>query len=78
MTNAKISRLFIALMISVFSVGTQVQAKEEAVFQGVYLSTDVFGYIYPIFVKDKYYSGEMSLAVNLNNRFFPVAEVVRK
>lgn len=43
-------------------------------FQGIYLSTDVFGYIYPIFVKDKYYSSELSLTVNLKNRFFPVVE----
>ena len=42
---------------------------------GIYLSTDVFGYIYPLFVKDKYYSTEVSAIVNLNNRFFPVAEV---
>lgn len=62
------------MMISVFSLGMRAQEKVEPVFQGVYLSTDVFGYIYPIFVKDKYYSGEMSLTVNLSNRFFPVVE----
>ena len=43
-------------------------------FQGVYLSGDAFGYIYPIFVKDKYYSTELSLTINLKNRFLPVVE----
>lgn len=47
----------------------------EGFFRGIYLSADVFGYIYPIFVKDKYYSAEVSAAVNLKNRFFPVVEV---
>lgn len=42
---------------------------------GLYISTDVFGYIYPIFVKDKYYSAEVSATFNIHNRFLPVAEV---
>ena len=41
---------------------------------GLYISTDVFGYIYPIFVKDKYYSAEVSATFNIHNRFLPVAE----
>lgn len=49
--------------------------KTPLTLQGIYLSTDVFGYIYPIFVKDKYYSSEVSLTANLGNRFFPVVEV---
>ena len=83
MMNAKISRLFIALLISVAPLGVLAQAPKQApkqtpkkeVLQGIYLSGDVFGYIYPIFVKDKYYSSEAALTVNLNNRFFPVIEV---
>lgn len=69
------------------SIGVQTIAPAEAVkssslggskgrlFQGVYLSADVFGYIYPIFVKDKFYSSEVSATLNLHNRFFPVVEV---
>ena len=49
--------------------------KTPLTLQGIYLSADVFGYIYPIFVKDKYYSNEISLTANLSNRFFPVVEV---
>ena len=91
MMNAKIFKLFIALMISVYApllvpqggramgatLANSSQGYSESVplFQGVYLSTDVFGYIYPLFVKDKYYSSELSLMVNLKNRFFPVVEV---
>lgn len=98
--NAKISRLFIILLISVmppllFPQGGKVMAmvpaspiaateagksspREESrggLFRGIYLSADVFGYIYPIFVKDKYYSAELSATANLRNRFFPVVEV---
>ena len=73
--NAKTFRLFIVLLISVFALGTQAQTKKETTLQGVYLSGDVFGYIYPIFVKDKYYSADLALTANLNNRFFPVVEV---
>ena len=51
------------------------QSRETPFFQGVYLSGDVFGFIYPLFAKDKYYSTEISLAANLSNRFFPVVEV---
>ena len=75
--NAKTFKLFIALMISVGSLNAQVktQAPQQKTLQGIYLSSDVFGYIYPLFVKDKYYSAESSLTVNLKNRFFPVVEV---
>lgn len=47
----------------------------EPVFRGIYLSGDVFGYIYPIFMKDKFFSTEVSATANLKNRFFPVVEV---
>lgn len=53
------------------------QEKEKGTpltFQGIYLSADVFGYIFPIFVKDKYYSSEVAVTANLGNRFFPVVE----
>ncbi len=78
MMSAKTFRLFIALMISVGSLGAQAKTQahpQEKAFQGIYLSGDVFGYIYPFFMKDKFYSTEAALAVNLKNRFFPVAEV---
>lgn len=42
---------------------------------GLHLSADVFGYIYPLFVQDKYYSAEVSAALDINNRFFPTVEV---
>ena len=78
MMNARIFRLLIVLLISVAPLGGYAQKQEAQpslkVFQGVYFSTDVFGYIYPIFVKDRYYSGEVSLTANLSNRFFPVVE----
>ena len=86
--NAKTFRLFIALLISVFPIvfpqGSMAMAADpptgshlsgEPVFRGCYLSVDAFGYIYPLFVKDKYYSTEVSLSANLKNRFFPVVEV---
>ncbi|MBO7267656.1 MAG: hypothetical protein J6V12_07830 [Bacteroidaceae bacterium] len=75
--NVRIFKLFIALMISVGSLSAQVktQTSQQKTFQGIYLSGDVFGYIYPLFVKDKYYSTEASITVNLKNRFFPIAEV---
>ena len=78
MMSAKTFRLFIALMISVGSLGAQAKTQahpQEKAFQGIYLSGDVFGYIYPFFMKDKFYSTEAALTVNLKNRFFPVAEV---
>lgn len=70
MMNAKIFRLFIlSLSLFIASVGYA-----ESPLRGIHLSADAFGYIYPNFVKDKFYSTELSLAVNLKNRFFPVLE----
>ena len=82
MMSARTFKLFIALMISVATVGyANPQAskekkaeKQKLTLQGLYLSADAFGYIYPIFVKDRYYSTEVSAAVNISNRFFPVIE----
>ena len=75
--SAKTFKLFIALVISVGSLSAQTKAEapQQEVFQGIYLSGDMFGYVYPIFVKDKFYSTEASLTANLKNRFFPVAEI---
>ncbi|MBO4589667.1 MAG: hypothetical protein J5698_01660 [Bacteroidaceae bacterium] len=42
---------------------------------GVYLSADVFGFIYPFFTSNGFYNNEVSLSVNLKNRFQPVVEV---
>lgn len=44
-------------------------------FRGISVSADVFGWIYPIFVSDAFYNNEVSVAVNLQDRFFPVMEV---
>ena len=82
MMSARTFKLFIALMISVATVGyanpqaskEQKDEKQKLTFQGVYLSADVFGYIYPLFVKDKYYSTDISATINIGNRFFPVVE----
>ena len=82
MMSARTFKLFIALMISVATVGyANPQAskekkaeKQKLTLQGLYLSADAFGYIYPIFVKDRYYSTEVSAAINISNRFFPVIE----
>lgn len=78
MMNAKTFRLFIILLISSGSLfaSTKIpenvdQGKKEL---GLYLSADVFGYIYPIFVKDAYYSSEVSATININNRFLPTVE----
>ena len=68
MMNAKTFRLFIVSLL------LSVSAYAESPLRGFHLSVDAFGYIYPIFVKDKYYSTEVSLSANLNNRFFPVVE----
>lgn len=87
--SAKIYRLFIILLISAAPIlfpqqamaqstkavsAAQEEKPEGPTFRGIYLSADMFGYIYPIFVKDKYYSTEISATVNLKNRFFPVIE----
>ncbi len=87
--NAKTFRLFIILLISAMAFPTLSRGEEsnktsktlvlkkdekELLFRGIYLSTDVFGYIYPIFVKDKYYSAEVSASANFMNRFFPAIE----
>lgn len=82
MMSARTFKLFIALMISVSTVGyanpqvskEQKEEKQKLTFQGVYLSADAFGYIYPLFVKDKYYSTDISATINIGNRFFPVVE----
>ena len=77
--SARIYRLFIVLLISL-SV-SEIDAKtldaktEKNASLGLYLSADVFGYIYPIFVKDKYYSSELSASLDIDNRFFPTIEV---
>ena len=90
MMSARTFRLFIALMISVATVGyaqpqtaksnkadkkADKEQKEKLTLDGVYLSADVFGYIFPIFMKDRYYSSEVAATVNISNRFFPVVEV---
>ena len=82
MMSARTFKLFIALMISVATVGyanplaskEKKAEKQKQTLQGLYLSADAFGYIYPIFVKDRYYSTEVSAAINISNRFFPVIE----
>ena len=77
--SARIYRLFIVLLISL-SV-SEIDAKtldaktEKNESLGLHLSADVFGYIYPIFVKDKYYSSELSASLDIDNRFFPTIEV---
>lgn len=85
--NAKIFRLFILLLISVgtaipaFSAPPSAPKKGKAKREvenrqlGLLLSADAFGYIYPIFLKDKYYSAEISATLDINNRFFPTVEV---
>ena len=80
--NVKILRLFILLLIS---VGTPLLLPREGGVKGttppksstfgLHLSVDAFGYIYPIFVKDKYYSTELSATLDINNRFFPTIEI---
>ncbi len=82
MMSARTFKLFIALMISVATVGyanpqtskENKAEKQKLTLQGLYLSADAFGYIYPIFVKDRYYSSEVSATINISNRFFPVIE----
>lgn len=82
MMSARTFKLFIALMISVATVGyanpqaskEKKSEKQKLTLQGLYLSADAFGYIYPIFVKDRYYSSEVSATINISNRFFPVIE----
>ncbi len=69
MMNAKTFRLFI---LSLFIASAGYAASP---LRGLYLSGDVFGYIYPVFVKDKYYSSELSATLDINNRFFPTVEV---
>lgn len=77
--NARIFRFIILLLISVVclpAVGkTPEQDARERGDLGIYLSADAFGYLYPIFVKDRFYSSELSATLNINNRFMPVVEV---
>lgn len=44
-------------------------------FGGVYLSADVFGFVYPVFVKDAFYNNEVSASIDLRHRFYPTVEV---
>lgn len=69
MMNAKTFRLFI---VSLFIASAGYAASP---LRGLYLSGDVFGYIYPVFVKDKFYSSELSATLDICNRFFPTVEV---
>ncbi len=69
MMNAKTFRLFI---VSLFIASAGYAASP---LRGLYLSGDVFGYIYPLFVKDRYYSSELSATLDIANRFFPTVEV---
>ena len=69
MMNAKTFRLFI---VSLFIAAT---GYAESPLRGVHLSGDIFGYIYPLFAKDKFYSTELSATLDISNRFFPTVEV---
>ena len=80
MMNVKIFRLFIIFAISAWGFTLQAQTTPDANTQernkfGLYFSADVFGYIYPVFVKDAFYSTEVSATMDINNRFFPTIEV---
>lgn len=79
MMNAKTFKLFIILLISSGNLLASTKIPETAAQEektlGLFLSADVFGYIYPIFVKDAYYSAEVSATININDRFLPTAEV---
>lgn len=50
-------------------------ASEAPFFGGIYVSADVFGFIYPIFVSDAFYSTEASVSVDLKHRFYPTVEM---
>lgn len=50
------------------------KAVETPLFGGVYLSADVFGYIFPLFMSDTYYSTEVSASLDLKHRFYPTVE----
>jgi hypothetical protein len=63
--------LAISLLVSLAAHGQE----KAPFFRGLSVGVDVFGWIYPIFVSDAYYNNEVSAAVNLQNRFFPVVEV---
>ena len=63
--------LVISLLVSVPACAQE----KTPLFRGVSVSADVFGWIYPIFVSDAFYNNEVSVSVNLRDRFFPVAEV---
>lgn len=69
MINAKTFRSFIISLL----VATTAHA--ESPLRGLYISADAFGYLYPLFVKDKYYSSEVSATLNICNRFFPTVEI---
>ncbi len=69
MMNAKTFRSFIISLLVAMT------AHAESPLRGLYISADAFGYLYPLFVKDKYYSTEVSATLNICNRFFPTAEV---
>ena len=90
MMNVKTFRLYIVLLISLLApfldshariLGAEAQPSSPQGTPkgkgalGLYLSADVFGYIYPVFVKDAYYSSELSATLAIENRFFPTVEV---
>lgn len=72
-------RYFFALLLSLLTtLPCTAQKKEESperFFQGVYVSADLFGYVLPVFTADSYLTHEVSVSVNLRNRFLPTAEV---
>ena len=67
--------MLISLSVSEIDAKTLDAKTEKNASLGLHLSADVFGYIYPIFVKDKYYSSELSASLDIDNRFFPTIEV---
>lgn len=53
----------------------QKKVDDTPLFCGVYLSADLFGFIYPFFTSNGFFNNEFAVTLNLKNRFQPVVEV---
>ena len=56
-------------------IGQHRETSDTPLLSGVYLSADLFGFIYPFFTSNGFYNNEVALTVSLRNRFQPTVEV---
>ena len=76
--RSRICSLFLTISLlatcPVLRAADKEDAPEAPLLGGVYVSADVFGFIYPIFITDAFYSMEASASVDIKHRFYPTVE----